>query len=160
VRRAIPVVPVLPEWHRRPVGRGVDRRAGVPRPAGGAGVGGRCSTPGRRCRALVATGTASPAPTVADLVAAACGRDAKVVVIARETTAADANRARGVRRSSIVAPTSRVAGSAEQRALVAELVRELPPARAARVAAAITGAPRDELYALAVALRADPPASD
>lgn len=116
--------------------------------------------------------------TVADLVAA-CGGEREVVV-ARELTkrfetiarmplaaaddwfAADANRARGefvlIVDRGPDQPT--VAGSAEQRALVAELVRELPPARAARVAAAITGAPRDELYALAVALRADPPASD
>jgi 16S rRNA (cytidine1402-2'-O)-methyltransferase len=111
--------------------------------------------------------------TVADLLAA-CGGEREIVV-ARELTkrfetiarmplatadgwfAADANRARGefvliVSRGSQQPAT---AGSAEQRALVAELVKELSPARAARVAAAITGAPRDALYALAVGLRAD-----
>lgn len=111
--------------------------------------------------------------TVADL-RAACGGEREIVVareltkrfetIARMSLAtaddwfeADANRARGefvliVERG---AQQPAVAGSTEQRALVAELVRELPPARAARVAAAITGAPRDALYALAVALRAE-----
>jgi hypothetical protein len=34
------------------------------------------------------------------------------------------------------------------------LIEELPPARAARVAAAVTGLPRDALYAQAVELKA------
>lgn len=109
--------------------------------------------------------------TVADLLAA-CGGERQVVV-ARELTkrfetiarmplaaadawfAADAHRLRGEFVLIVDRGTDRpvAADAARQRAVVAELVRELPPARAARVAAAITGAPRDALYALAVALR-------
>ena len=36
---------------------------------------------------------------------------------------------------------------------LAELVRELPPARAARVVANVTGIARDQLYARAIALK-------
>jgi 16S rRNA (cytidine1402-2'-O)-methyltransferase len=42
---------------------------------------------------------------------------------------------------------------ADARKWLAALAAELPPARAARVVAAVTGAPRDDLYALASALK-------
>jgi len=41
------------------------------------------------------------------------------------------------------------------RRLLAALIAELPPARAARVAAAATGLPRDAIYAQAIALKAE-----
>ena len=111
--------------------------------------------------------------TVADL-ATACG-GLRTLVVARELTklhetiarvplieapawfAADANRERGefvliVDR----APDAGVeahADVASARPLVAALLDELPPARAARVAAAATGLPRDALYSLALSLR-------
>ena len=43
----------------------------------------------------------------------------------------------------------------DTRRLLTALVAELPPARAARVAAAATGLPRDVLYAQALALKGD-----
>jgi len=49
------------------------------------------------------------------------------------------------------------AGPIDARRLLAALVAELPPARAARVAAAATGLPRDVLYAQAMALKGDRP---
>jgi hypothetical protein len=42
---------------------------------------------------------------------------------------------------------------ASARPLLAALLDELPPARAARVAAAATGLPRDALYALALSIK-------
>jgi 16S rRNA (cytidine1402-2'-O)-methyltransferase len=41
------------------------------------------------------------------------------------------------------------------RRLLTALVAELPPARAARVAAAATGLPRDAIYAQALALKSE-----
>jgi 16S rRNA (cytidine1402-2'-O)-methyltransferase len=43
----------------------------------------------------------------------------------------------------------------DMRRLLAALIVELPPARAARVAAAATGLPRDAIYAQALALKAE-----
>ena len=45
------------------------------------------------------------------------------------------------------------ASSVDARRLLMALVAELPPARAARVAAAATGLPRDALYAQALSLK-------
>jgi 16S rRNA (cytidine1402-2'-O)-methyltransferase len=42
---------------------------------------------------------------------------------------------------------------ASARPLLAALLDELPPARAARVAAVATGLPRDALYALALSMK-------
>jgi 16S rRNA (cytidine1402-2'-O)-methyltransferase len=112
------------------------------------------------------------AATVAELAAAlGPGRD---LVVARELTkkfetivrvpladapawfAADENRTRGefVLIVDVAAAAAEVApASADVRRLLAALVAELPPARAARVAAAATGLPRAELYAQAMALK-------
>jgi 16S rRNA (cytidine1402-2'-O)-methyltransferase len=70
---------------------------------------------------------------------------------------ADAHRERGefvlivdqVDHGDVVAPASAPA----VRPLLRALIEELPPARAARVAAAATGLPRAALYALAMALK-------
>jgi len=48
-----------------------------------------------------------------------------------------------------------VESALDMRRLLAALIVELPPARAARVAAAATGLPRDALYAQAIALKAE-----
>ena len=111
--------------------------------------------------------------TVADL-AAACGGE-RTLVVARELTklhetvarlpladapawfAADANRERG----EFVLIVDRApdrgrdapGDAAVARPLLAALLDELPPARAARVAAAATGLPRDALYTLALAIK-------
>jgi 16S rRNA (cytidine1402-2'-O)-methyltransferase len=74
--------------------------------------------------------------------------------------AADANHERGEFVLLIDAPlevpaTGDEAASFDARRLVAALIDELPPARAARVAAAATGMPRDALYALALALKVE-----
>jgi 16S rRNA (cytidine1402-2'-O)-methyltransferase len=113
---------------------------------------------------------------VADLVAT-CGGE-RTLVVARELTklhetiarvplaeapawfAADANRERGefvliVDRG----PDAGVAAAgdpAAARPLLSALLEELPPARAARVAAAVTGLPRPALYALALTLKGVP----
>ena len=71
---------------------------------------------------------------------------------------ADANRQRGefvliVDAPSAEAKPSLLPGDADR--WLAELVRELPPARAARVVANVTGIARDQLYARAIALKPD-----
>jgi 16S rRNA (cytidine1402-2'-O)-methyltransferase len=111
--------------------------------------------------------------TVARLAEALGGE--RTLVIAREITkkfeaitritlsrgeewfAADPNHARGEFVLLVDAPPDAeiAAGDprVDARALLSALVAELPPARAARVAAAATGLPRDALYAQAVALK-------
>ena len=73
--------------------------------------------------------------------------------------AADPNHVRGEFVLLIdAAPAAQTATgdpSIDARRLLTALVAELPPARAARVAAAATGLPRDVLYAQAVALKGD-----
>ena len=74
--------------------------------------------------------------------------------------AQDDNRARGEFVLVIDAPVEAVdatASSADAERWLAALVEELPPARAARVVAAVTGVARDELYARALELK---PAKD
>ncbi|MBK9702691.1 MAG: 16S rRNA (cytidine(1402)-2'-O)-methyltransferase [Betaproteobacteria bacterium] len=114
--------------------------------------------------------------TVADLLGI-CG-GTRELVVARELTKkfesitrlplaeaaawfdADANRERGEfvlvvdQAESTSAPAT--APGPDVRQLLRALVEELPPARAARVAAVATGLPRAELYALAVALKGAP----
>jgi 16S rRNA (cytidine1402-2'-O)-methyltransferase len=71
---------------------------------------------------------------------------------------ADSNRNRGEfvlivdAASEVQQPTATLPRDVER--LLAALLEELPPARAAHVVANVTGAPRDQLYARAVALRA------
>jgi 16S rRNA (cytidine1402-2'-O)-methyltransferase len=110
--------------------------------------------------------------TIADLVAA-CG-GARELIVGRELTkrfesidrmrladadawfAADSNRTRGEFVLIVDRGPDRPlaqASTAEHLPLLRALLTELPPARAARVATAVTGCPRDQLYALAVALR-------
>lgn len=73
--------------------------------------------------------------------------------------AADPNHARGEFVLLVDAPLAVESPSGgpepDARRLLAALVAELSPARAARVAAAATGLPRSELYAQAVALKGD-----
>jgi len=108
--------------------------------------------------------------TVADLAAALGARD---LVVARELTktfetiasvplaqadawvAADANRERGefVLIVDEPADVEAVALSAEAETWLRALAAELSPARAARVVAEVTGAPRDACYARALALK-------
>ena len=67
--------------------------------------------------------------------------------------AADANRARGEFVLLVDAPSEEVAAIASDAdidRLLAALLEELPPARAARVAAVVTRLPRDTLYARAL----------
>ena len=112
--------------------------------------------------------------TVAELGAALGGE--RVLVVAREITkkfetitvttlaeapgwfASDPHRERGEFVLLVDAPAeadrASEGSSADTRRLLEALVAELPPARAARVAAAATGLPRDALYAQAVALKA------
>lgn len=70
---------------------------------------------------------------------------------------ADPNRERGEFVLLVDVPGAPVAAGAEARLdverLLEALVVELPPARAARVAAAVTGLPRDALYAQALAMK-------
>jgi 16S rRNA (cytidine1402-2'-O)-methyltransferase len=100
---------------------------------------------------------------------AACLEPQRIVVLARELTkmfetihrcrldeasawlAADDNHRRG-EFVLIVAGAPEQAGvlDAEAERVLALAVAELPPARAAKLAAAITGAPRDQLYGLAL----------
>jgi 16S rRNA (cytidine1402-2'-O)-methyltransferase len=68
--------------------------------------------------------------------------------------AADANRTRGEFVLIVDAPLEAAATSLDTDRLLAALLDELPPARAARAAAAASGAPRDALYARALALQA------
>ena len=71
--------------------------------------------------------------------------------------AADPNRERGEFVLVVDAPVERRGAiedsSVDARRLLAALIVELPPARAARVASAATGLPRDALYAQALALK-------
>jgi 16S rRNA (cytidine1402-2'-O)-methyltransferase len=112
---------------------------------------------------------------VAHLAAALGGE--RTLVVAREITkkfesitqttlagasawfAADPNHERGEFVLLVDAPpeTEAIAGEPELdlHRLLAALVAELPPARAARVAAAATGLPRDAIYAQALALKAE-----
>ena len=67
----------------------------------------------------------------------------------------DPNRERGEFVLLVDAPLERTPAPAiDARELLMALIEELPPARAARVAAAVTGLPRDALYAQAVELKA------
>jgi len=111
--------------------------------------------------------------TAADLADALGARD---LVVARELTkafetiamlplsqadawfAADANRERGEFVLIVDAPgeTEAVALSAEADTWLRALLAELPPARAARVVAEVTGAPRADCYARALALKPEP----
>jgi 16S rRNA (cytidine1402-2'-O)-methyltransferase len=104
--------------------------------------------------------------------------EARRLVVAREVTkkfesitrmtlgeadawfAADANRERGEFVLLVDAPPERIVrrlgeGAIDVRALLVALLAELPPARAARVAAQATGVPRDALYAQALTLKGD-----
>lgn len=110
-------------------------------------------------------------------LARAFGSD-RTLVIARELTkafesitrlplheaprwiAAESNRSRGefvliIDAPPDAAPDAQPSGtpSADIDRVLVVLLDELPPARAARVAAALTGSPRDALYARAIALR-------
>jgi 16S rRNA (cytidine1402-2'-O)-methyltransferase len=73
--------------------------------------------------------------------------------------AADPNHARGefvlIVDAPVVSDSATGGQQIEARRLLAALLAELPPARAARVAAAATGLPRAELYAQAIALKGD-----
>lgn len=110
--------------------------------------------------------------TLVELAQALDGR--RALVIARELTKAfetvarmkladapawlaeDANRTRGEFVLIVDAPVQRIDRSAIPAAtdrLVAELLQELPPSRAARVAASITGSSRSILYARALELQ-------
>jgi 16S rRNA (cytidine1402-2'-O)-methyltransferase len=111
--------------------------------------------------------------TAADLAAALGARE---LVVARELTksfetiaslqltdadtwfAADANRERGEFVLIVDAPVEVAAAelSADAETWLRALVAELPPARAARVVAEVTGAPRDACYARALALKPPP----
>jgi len=112
------------------------------------------------------------ADTLAELAAALDG--GRRLTVARELTkmfetiatmplgegpawvAADANRSRGEFVLVVDAPqgdAGAVATSAEADRLLRALLGELPPARAARVVAAVSGQPRDALYARALALQ-------
>ena len=69
--------------------------------------------------------------------------------------AEDPNRERGEFVLLVDAPIERIRGTAiDARELLMALIDELPASRAARVAAAVTGLPRDALYAHAVELKA------
>jgi 16S rRNA (cytidine1402-2'-O)-methyltransferase len=65
---------------------------------------------------------------------------------------ADANRSRGEFVLVIDGAPDAAPESASARRVLATLLEELPPSKAARLAAAITGVARKELYALAVSL--------
>ena len=112
--------------------------------------------------------------TLAELASVFDG--ARTLVVARELTKAfetiavmpladathwvaeDANRSRGEFVLIVDAPLAAAAAttiSPESERLLARLLRELPPARAARVAADVTGVARDALYARALELRDD-----
>jgi 16S rRNA (cytidine1402-2'-O)-methyltransferase len=113
--------------------------------------------------------------TVAHLGAALGGE--RTLVVAREITkkfesitqttlneapawfAADPNHERGEFVLLVDAPpeSEAIAGESalDMRRLLTALIAELPPARAARVAAAATGLPRDAIYAQALALKSE-----
>jgi len=77
---------------------------------------------------------------------------------AADWLAADANRTRGEFVLLVDAPAAVAAGdeaaapSPDALRWLEALAAELPPSRAARIVAAMTGAPRDALYAHALAL--------
>jgi len=117
------------------------------------------------------------AGTLRDLVHALDGR--RVLTVARELTKtfetiatlpladasawldADANRSRGEFVLIVDLPPADVRAnelSAEAIALLDALLAELPPSRAARVAAKITGLPRELLYAHALTMKPEPSA--
>jgi 16S rRNA (cytidine1402-2'-O)-methyltransferase len=74
---------------------------------------------------------------------------------ASQWLAEDPNRERGEFVLLVDAPVERIRGTAiDARELLMALIDELPASRAARVAAAVTGLPRDALYAHAVELKA------
>jgi 16S rRNA (cytidine1402-2'-O)-methyltransferase len=74
---------------------------------------------------------------------------------ASQWLAEDPNRERGEFVLLVDAPVERIRGTAiDARELLMALIDELPASRAARVAAAVTGLPRDALYAQAVELKA------
>jgi len=70
---------------------------------------------------------------------------------------ADSNRARGefvlIVDAPALAEESNLPRAQEAERWLSELVRELPPARAARVVANVTGVARDDLYARAIVLK-------
>jgi len=74
---------------------------------------------------------------------------------AAEWFEADANRSRGELVLIVDAPAASqpAAASADLDRWLVELVRELPPARAARIVASVTGVAREQLYARAMALK-------
>jgi 16S rRNA (cytidine1402-2'-O)-methyltransferase len=117
------------------------------------------------------------ADTLGDLVQALGGH--RMLTVARELTkafetiarmpladalawlAADANRLRGEFVLIVDAPPAQARGetiSTEAHTLLDALLAELPPSRAARVAAKITGLPRDVLYAHALTMKPEEPA--
>jgi 16S rRNA (cytidine1402-2'-O)-methyltransferase len=74
---------------------------------------------------------------------------------ASQWLAEEPNRERGEFVLLVDAPVERMRGTAvDARELLRALIDELPASRAARVAAAVTGLPRDALYAHAVELKA------
>jgi 16S rRNA (cytidine1402-2'-O)-methyltransferase len=79
------------------------------------------------------------------------------LALAEAWLAADADRERGefvlVVDADDVAAAPADGATLDVRRLLVALVAELPPARAARVAAAVTGLPRDAMYAQAMALK-------
>jgi 16S rRNA (cytidine1402-2'-O)-methyltransferase len=84
------------------------------------------------------------------------------LAVASAWLAEDANRQRGEFVLLVDAPAARtrdatdaMRSSPDADRWLRALVAELPPARAARVVAAVTGVPRDHLYARALALKAD-----
>ena len=84
--------------------------------------------------------------------------DRMPLAAAADWLAADANRTRGEFVLLVDAPAAAAAGdeaaapSPDALRWLAALAAELPPSRAARIVAAMTGAPRDALYARALAL--------
>jgi 16S rRNA (cytidine1402-2'-O)-methyltransferase len=76
--------------------------------------------------------------------------------------AADANRVRGEFVLIVDEPSGepRADVAADAGRILAALLEELPPARAARVAAKITGVPREQLYERALGLTAQHPGSE
>lgn len=74
--------------------------------------------------------------------------------------AADSNRQRGEFVLVIEGAPPAVAGEAEADSVLRALLAELPASRAAKVAASLTGLPRKQLYARALALGGEDPAPE